>query len=260
MNLRRAQILIIVALAALNTLSQAIGAPTPTPIPTLATVKTKYGRWATPLSVDHAYFNSHAAPDFWALSPFYAAQRDDRSCSLASLTMVANAIRKSQKLGSETELYTQDTLLEASRSKMWKTNLSNNGKGVTLAELKTLAETIVALTGAKIESVLIFQPDVASPQTLEALRKILRENEKSDTDLIVLNFLQSTLTDDAAVGHIAPIGAYDEKTKRVLVFDPDRRWYEPYWAPDTKVLDAMTTLDPVSEHLRGLIWIRFTRP
>lgn len=225
-----------------------------------AAVKMKYGSFAAALSNDHAYFKSNAAPDYWAIAPFYAAQRDDRSCSLASLTMIANAARKSQALNSEAELYTQDSLLEASKSKLWKANLSEIGKGVTLAELKTLAETVLPLTGAKNVSIHLFQPDSNSGQNLEALRKILRENEKNDGDLIVVNFLQGALTEDAPVGHIAPVGAYDEKKKRVLVFDPDRRWYEPYWVPDTKLLDAMATLDPVSEKHRGLIWIRFTRP
>jgi hypothetical protein len=39
--------------------------------------------------------------------------------------------------------------------------------------------------------------------------------------------------------HISPVGAYDGKTRRVLIFYVDRDRYEPYWAPDTQVFKAM---------------------
>lgn len=40
--------------------------------------------------------------------------------------------------------------------------------------------------------------------------------------------------------HISPVGACDEKIRRVLIFDVDRQWYEPYWAADVQVLRAMS--------------------
>ena len=39
--------------------------------------------------------------------------------------------------------------------------------------------------------------------------------------------------------HVSAIGAYDAAKKRVLLFDVDREWYEPYWVPDVELLTAM---------------------
>ncbi len=58
---------------------------------------------------------------------------------------------------------------------------------------------------------------------------------------MLLHFAQDKVT-GAAGGpypHISPVGAYDKATRRVLILDIDRKWYEPYWAPDTVVLEAM---------------------
>ena len=55
--------------------------------------KPKLGPHAVPLQQSHAYLRGHAAPDYWALSPFYVPQMTDSACSLASLSMLVNALR-----------------------------------------------------------------------------------------------------------------------------------------------------------------------
>ena len=60
-------------------------------------------------------------------------------------------------------------------------------------------------------------------------------------------------TPGLSYGHIAPVGAYDEPNRRVLVMDPDRAWYEPYWIPDDVALAGMATRDPVSGAPRGYL-------
>lgn len=94
------------------------------------------------------------------------------------------------------------------------------------------------------------------------LRELLTTNEKSDRDLLIANFLQNTLTGDpeGAVGHMAPIGAYDASRQRVLILDPDRRWYEPYRSPDTALLQAINTKDGVSGRRRGLLRLSYLEP
>ena len=37
----------------------------------------------------------------------------------------------------------------------------------------------------------------------------------------------------------AAVGGYDEISKKVLILDPDRKWYEPYWAPEDTVFEAV---------------------
>ena len=66
-------------------------------------------------------------------------------------------------------------------------------------------------------------------------------------DRLVANFLQSVYTGDAPVGHVSPVGAYDAKRARVLVFDVDRKWYEPYWVPEKAFVEGLATADPVSD-------------
>jgi hypothetical protein len=90
------------------------------------------------------------------------------------------------------------------------------------------------------------------------VRQALELNEASDADLIVVNFLQSTLTGDpdGAVGHYAPIAAYDAERRRALILDPDRDWYEPYWVPEAALIEAMATRDSSAGPWRGFLWIR----
>jgi hypothetical protein len=90
------------------------------------------------------------------------------------------------------------------------------------------------------------------------LRRLLIENERSACDFVIINFLQSVATGDpaGAVGHVAPVGAYDAAKNRILLFDPDRQWYEPYWISEETLLAAMATKDPVSGRARG--WVQVT--
>ena len=58
---------------------------------------------------------------------------------------------------------------------------------------------------------------------------------------------------EGSVGHIAPIGAYDAKKKRVLILDPDRKYYQPYWVPYEKLFDGINTTDSGNSKSRGLV-------
>jgi hypothetical protein len=81
----------------------------------------------------------------------------------------------------------------------------------------------------------------ADETTLKVFRALLRENEKNPDDIIVVHFVQDDLTKakGGPYPHISPIGAYDEARGRVLIFDVDREWYEPYWVPVGDLLNAM---------------------
>lgn len=76
--------------------------------------------------------------------------------------------------------------------------------------------------------------------------------------LIVVNFLQSRLTGDpeGAVGHLAPLAAYDDRQQAALLLDPDRDWYEPYWSPLPALTAAMATPDKEAGHMRGYLHIK----
>lgn len=224
---------------------------------TAASANPKYGPSATRLHDSHEYIKKNSAPDFWALMPYYVHQRNGSSCSVASVAMLVNAARADEKLSASDQLVTQDSLLEKVGDAAWKKGVSDKGGGVTLDQLGTLIEKSLKANGAKNVEV-----EVVHAEETGAARKKLREaltrNEKSASDFIVANFLQSVYTGDpeGAVGHIAPVAAYDSQKRRVLILDPDRSWYEPYWVSEDDFLKGMATLDDSSKKNRGYVHVR----
>ena len=216
----------------------------------------KYGPGAVRLYEAREYVQRNPAPDFWALIPYYAAQPDDRSCSAASVCMLANALRVERSLGADEPLVTQAALLESVPADQWRDKVAPGGEGLSLGELAAVIPRALAAfgIGAEVEMVRFADESAAAKRRL---RELLVENERSGRDLILVNFLQSRLTGDpeGAVGHIAPIGAYDAERRRVLILDPDRQWYEPYWVSEETLLSAMATTDPVSGGPRGLVHV-----
>jgi hypothetical protein len=215
----------------------------------------KYAAFDTPLSRDHAYFSRAPAPDFWSLAPYYLGQQDDVSCSLASLTMLVNAARRSRPLRSDEPLVTQPSLRARAASPTWEHGLASGGPGVTLDQLGQLATQSLQVFGVTPTRVEVTHVTEASPAALEQLRTTLRANESSDHDWLLLNFWAASYVGTGTYGHIAPVAAYDAETRRVLVLDPDREWYEPYWLPDEIALQGMATLDADSGRTRGYLYV-----
>ena len=217
--------------------------------------KSKYGPEATVLSQSHEYFQKHAAPGFWSLIPYYQAQQDDRSCSVASVAMVVNAARVGKKLTADDELVTQSGLLKRLQSTDWPKWVGTGGHGVTLDQLRSLVENALKSYGVEGATVQVVHTTDASAQTKALLHKALVASESSPRAFIIINFIQGAYTGDADVGHIAPVGAYDSGRKRVLVLDPDRQWYEPYWVSEETLIKGMVTHDNESGISRGYLLV-----
>lgn len=221
--------------------------------PRAGEAKPKYGPAATLLARSHEYVRESEAPDLWALLPYYVGQDDDHSCSVASVAMVVNAARAGHDLGADDELATQRSLQERVKADAWR-----RGMGVTLDELGPIARDAMKAYGfERATAEVVHTPDRA-PATAEALHRALLENERTAKDFIIANFNQAAYTGDASVGHVAPIAAYDAKRRRVLVLDPDRKWYEPYWVSEETFLAGMATVDEVSGKARGYVWVKST--
>jgi hypothetical protein len=233
------------------------------PVLAQADAKPKYGPEALVLSAPHGhdYFRTHAAPDFWAMMPFYAAQIDNSACSVASIQMLVNAARGDQKLTADDELATQPKLVEKVKNKAWHRGVPGvlAGKGVSLDELGDLAREALEAYGMKVATVVVTHATDTSPPMRAKLEQALAQNEKSNDDFILINFNQAVYTGDAEVGHIAPIAAYDATHHRVLVLDPDRQWYEPYWVSTQTLLAGMATKDSQSAQNRGWVYIKLMR-
>lgn len=217
---------------------------------------------ATPLAMAPLYFRnpSHPAPDYWAMAGYYVPQFNGAACSVASVTMALNAARAAMPKTSEQKLILQQELL-AQVGGDWKKRVAptlglSAVRGVTLDLLAQFAEQAFQKNGFPAARARVVRLDPSDPKSLERLRAELSANEKSADDFILANFDQKVFTDDTAVGHVAPIGAYDAEARRVLVMDPDRDWYEPYWVSDELLLQAMGTVDPETQKTRGLVRIR----
>jgi hypothetical protein len=220
----------------------------------------KYRNGAVPLSVDRSFVQKTAAPDFWALIPHYVSQIHGRACSVAAIGMVVNAARAGRNLSASDELATQAALLEKITLHDWplKSGAGSYPKTIVLTELADIAVKALetyGVAGATAEAIHVSE---ASAAARKRFRDALVANEKSARDLIFVNYIQGMATGDPEgnVGHLAPVAAYDAAKKRVLLLDPDRQWYEPYWAPEEKVFDAMNTLDKDSGKNRGYVWVK----
>ena len=161
------------------------------------------------------------------------------ACSIASATMVLNGIRAPERLTSSIELFTQDSVLQRTGDAKWTRAVGRMGGGTTLEELRGYLSASLEKLNLRGWQVEVLHAD-GTPEFARKLHALLVENEKSDRSFIIANFLQNELTGDpeGAVGHLAPVGAFDSKSRKVLVLDPDRDYYEPYWVGEAAFLRA----------------------
>lgn len=219
--------------------------------------KPKYGPEAILLSKSHEYIQEQKAPDYWALSPYYLPQENGKSCSVASVAIVMNAARIGLPLTADDQLVTHEGVLKKTNDKKWINAVTMNrpGGGVALDELKNIVEESLRAYGFKNFTVTATHME-NSKEAKDELHKILLENEKSARDFIIANFVQGVFTGDSDIGHISPVGGYDQKRKRVLIMDVDREWYEPYWVSEETFAAGMATKDKPSNLTRGYIYIK----
>jgi hypothetical protein len=250
----KAHVLLVALLASL--ISASVHADEPKP---------KYGPRGAPYAVtlaqSHDYFRKAAAPDYWAMAGYYVPQFNGYACSVASVTMVLNAARAGIAKTSDDKLILQQALLDAVNVENWKDRLSDgghNGKhGMhNLEQLAAVTEASFRTHGFPKAVVTVVRVKDGSAKSRAMVRKALVANERSAHDFIIANFNQQKFTDDSDAGHIAPVAAFDATRDRVLMFDPDRDWYEPYWISLDTFVAGMATLDSGAGANRGFVLVR----
>ncbi len=230
--------------------------------------KPKYGPEgkpvATPLHADATYFRElgRAAPDFWNMIGFYVPQQNSYSCSAASVTMALNAALVTRKKTSDDENIVQAKLLAAVRVENWEARVNEGGyKGDFGTNLEVLGKVTQAAFEKYLKNVKVTVRHAdATPAFRAEVIKVLTENENSGSNLLLANFDQFVFTNDSHAGHIAPVAAYDSARQRVLVMDPDREFYEPYWVSLDTFIAGMNTTDTGAKAQRGYVFISFAAP
>lgn len=215
-------------------------------------VKAKYAPWVSLLAEDREHFRRAPGAAYWRLAPHYVGQGTESSCSLASATMVVNALRGGR--AGET-LVTQADLLDAARDAAWRAGVeTDDGHGASGARLAACLGRALAAYGvaARVEHVPVVEADGT---TADRLRAGLAGVE-SGARLIIAHFHMAAVIGEGDYGHFSPLGAYDGTTDRVLVLDVYRVAFEPYWVPLTRLLAGMATRDKVDGDPRGWIEVR----
>ncbi len=215
---------------------------------------TKYGLHAKPLGQCYQQFQKpNLSEPFWKIMPYYKGQETDSSCSLASVTMVMNALRPSYHLGSEEKLLTESTLLKISKSLKWRIATRNSSTGLGLHEL------------AKEWKKLLIKMQLENKYQIH-FRELNSENSKQDfkkaLDLlmqnkawIILNYDQGVVMGEGSYGHFSPVGSFNKSTNEILIMDVDRQWYEPYWIDLKMAYKSMNTKDNLLGTHHGFLWI-----
>ncbi len=185
----------------------------------------------------------------------YVPQHDERSCSVASVAMLVNAVRAGRP--PKYDCVTPRELLSRVGRPDWISAVGPGGDGVGLEELARLVRHSLNVCGIKSSIVDCVHIRRASRRARSKTRQTLLQAARSPNHFIVVNFLQSLYTGNpaASVGHYAPVGGYDTQ-RRVFILDPDSRWHQPYWVSEDAFLNGMATHDETTGKPRGYLSIR----
>ncbi len=218
--------------------------------------KPRYVHGVESIVHSHQYIREHAATIYWKVSPYYISQRNGSSCSLATSTMIVNAARSNKQLVANEQLATQNGLLTRVKNKEWSDNVKDDGNGVTLDQLHAYLPKAMEAYGLHNFTLELVHTKNSSKENQTKLHNALVESEKTGQTFIIVNFNQQFISGTESVGHFAPIGAYDSQSKRVLIMDPDRELFEPYWMPEKLLLESMATQDDTTKVYRGYLLVK----
>lgn len=218
---------------------------------------------AIPLAQNHSYFQTPESTQspFWALISFYFSQVTGASCGSASLAMAINAARTALPLTTEDKVLSEQILWKTVDYQNWAERVDGKIKinplasyGLELDFARGLAEAVFKTHGfPKTKVVAVRTPKEAVASFKQTLISDL--TNLSLKRLMLANFDQKIFTNDASVGHIAPVGAFDPIQNKVLILDPDREYYEPYWVTVDTFIEGMSTQDRSAQKTRGYLVI-----
>jgi hypothetical protein len=219
--------------------------------------KPKYSVSTIRLQDSPDFIRSAPAPDYWMLSPYYVPQLTRGTCSIAATAMVLNALRAQQPLRADQELIHEKGIL--AKFNAMKIGRDKGIRGVSLDGLERILREGVKkydIQGVEFEK---YRAEGPIGEIRKHALAMLEANEKTTEDVVVPLFYQADFTGDpeGTVGHFAPIAAYDKNRQRILILDPDRDWYEPYWVTIDQFVRGIA--NPKADTKLPGGWIRLIR-
>lgn len=230
----------------------------------LVTIFPLMGLWATTTAsqatVSEVSSSLHHTAAYQALAPHYLRQEGDCSCSLATATIIVNAMRA--KGDCQVSPVTQQELLEKTGSQYWREAIQDDGDGITLDEFSSLLKRALNAFGIEKFSLEVVHVNTNSNEDRHRLNQILigMAQETVVHTFVVANFELSMLIPfPIAVGHLSPIGDYIPGAGNVFLFDVASELSGPYWVTEQALLDSMNTrdLDSNPPSFRGYLVIKF---
>ena len=185
--------------------------------------------------------------DYSKLSTYFATQDNLAYCGPASATVVLNAIgveRPKSSRHKDYRLFDQDNFFNADVSSIISPE-SVSRMGMTLEQLSRSMECHA------VNCERIHCGDVANPELRASIIEAIDDPQR----FVIANYLRSTIGQKKG-GHISPVAAYEEESKRVLILDVSRYKYPPVWVKIDDLIDAMNTEDTSAQKKRGIVICR----
>ena len=185
-------------------------------------------------ALDTGYMNA-----YFKLGPQLRTQDDPAYCGLSSLVMVLNAfaVDPGKVWKGVWRWYHEDMLACCVSLEYIKKH------GLSRQQLSCVAKC------NQLNSTLIYANDRF---TLDAFRKTVKEVCQTGDFALVLSFRRKIIGQSGG-GHFAPVGGYCPKGDLVLMLDPARFKYPPFWVELPLLFEAMQTIDGVTGKPRGYL-------
>jgi len=173
--------------------------------------------------------------DFDELMTHFVPQTRRAYCGVASALTTLNAARSTPTPLDQAQLFAHPRV----RANPLKVSFI----GMSLDDFATLLRA----HGARVSVV------YASTSDIGKFRDVVRDNLAREGDFLLVNYQRSELG-QAAMGHISPLAAFDERSDRLLVLDVAAHKYPPTWVEVEAMWNAMRApLNPDTTTTRGYL-------
>ncbi len=190
---------------------------------------------------------TRALDAYFPISVAFETQKTQAYCGVASMVMALNALGVPAPSAPEFQpyaIFTQDNVLNDKTDRILPRDVLAH-HGMTLDQLGQ----ILSLYPVAVEV------HHATAGGVDEFRKRASEALAAEHRFVIVNILRKALGEERG-GHISPLGAYDEKADRFLIFDVARYKYPPVWVKTSELFDAMNTTDPDNDNkTRGYVLV-----